>query len=168
MHFAYIMTVWLHILAAMVWVGGAAFIALVMVPSVRRPEFAHMAPAFMRAGALRFRTVGWISLGILIVTGCAILGFRGYGLRECWTGEVFRGLFGRVLAAKLLLVLSILLISGFHDFYLGPKAARVILGNPASPAAAEARKRASLLGRFVLMLGLLVVLAAVMLVRGLP
>lgn len=168
MHGLYILTVWLHILSAMVWIGGASFIALVLVPSVRAPEFAPVAARLLKAGALRFRIVGWISLVILILTGCAILGFRGIGLEACLTGAAFRGDFGRVLAYKLILVSAILIISGFHDFYLGPKAAKVILENPGSAEASAARRRAAMFGRFVLAIGLMVVLSAVMLVRGIP
>ncbi|MDB5104852.1 MAG: copper resistance [Fibrobacteres bacterium] len=168
MRWLYELTVWLHILAAMVWIGGAAFIALVLVPAVRAPGFAPVAPSILRAGAMRFRTVGWISLAILVLTGCAILGFRGFGWNDCLTGAVFRGDFGKALAIKLILVTAILSISGFHDFYLGPKAAGIILEDPGSAAASAARKRAALFGRFVLGIGLFAVLAAVMLVRGIP
>lgn len=166
MHQVYLLSVWVHILAAMVWIGGASFIALVLVPAVRRPEHAHNAPALLRAFAMRFRTVGWASLIVLVLTGCVILGLRGYTLADCITGRVFLGPFGRTLAIKLILVTAILAVSGLHDFYLGPNAARVILDNPASSEAARARKRASWMGRIVLLLGLAVVAMAVQLVRG--
>lgn len=166
MHQVYLLSVWVHILAAMVWIGGASFIAMVLVPAVRRPEHAHNAPALMRACALRFRTVGWTSLIVLVVTGCLILGLRGFTFADCFTGRVFLGPFGRTLAIKLIIVSAILAISGLHDFYLGPNAAKVILENSASDEAAKARKRASWMGRFVLLLGLAVVVLAVQLVRG--
>jgi copper resistance protein D len=166
MHQVYLLSVWIHILAAMVWIGGASFIALVLVPAVRRPEHARNAPALLRACAMRFRTVGWTSLIVLVVTGCLILGSRGFTFADCFTGSVFAGPFGRTLAVKLILVTAIFAISGLHDFYLGPNAAKVILENPASSEAALARKRASWMGRIVLLLGLAVVAMAVQLVRG--
>lgn len=166
MHQVYLLSVWVHILAAMVWIGGASFIALVLVPAVRRPENAHNAPALLRACAMRFRTVGWASLVILVVTGCLILGLRGFTFEDCFTGRVFIGPFGRTLAIKLILIAAIFAISGLHDFYLGPNAAKVILDNPGSGEAAKARKRASWMGRIVLLLGLAVVAMAVQLVRG--
>jgi copper resistance protein D len=166
MHHVYLVSVWIHILAAIVWIGGASFIALVLVPAVRRPEHAHNAPALLRACAMRFRTVGWTSLIILVATGCLILGLRGFTFADCFTGRVFLGPFGRTLAIKLILVSAIFAISGLHDFFLGPNAARFILENPASAEAAVARRRASWMGRIVLLLGLAVVAMAVQLVRG--
>ena len=50
-HHLYLAAVWLHILSAVVWIGGAAFIALVLVPALRRPDFRGMAPALLRASA---------------------------------------------------------------------------------------------------------------------
>lgn len=166
MHLAYILTVWIHILAAMVWIGGAAFIALILVPSVRKPEFAVIAPSLLRAAALRFRLVGWICLGILIISGCANLGFRGYSLADCLNGNVWKGPFGTLLLFKVGLVAAMLAISVVHDFVLGPEAARIIMEDPRSPQAASARKRAAWMGRCVLLLALAIAGLAVMLVRG--
>lgn len=166
MRLAYLLIVWIHILAAMVWIGGAAFIALVLVPSVRNPAFAAQAPAILRAAAMRFRLIGWISLVILILTGCLNLGFRGYSLADCLNGNIWNGAFGKLLALKLGLVAAMLAISGTHDFVLGPKAARMILEFPASPEAAVARKRAGWMGRTVLMIALAIAGVAILLVRG--
>lgn len=165
-HVIYLFAVWLHILSALVWIGGAAFIALVLVPALRRPDFKAISPALLRASALRFRTVGWISLALLIVTGTAILALRGLGPSAWLDGSLFSGRFGHTLAVKLSLVACILLLSGVHDFLLGPRAAAVILRNPASEEAARARRIASWMGRITLLLGLAVVAMAVVLVRG--
>ncbi len=165
-HHLYLAAVWLHILSAVVWIGGAAFIALVLVPALRRPDFRGMAPALLRASALRFRAVGWISLSLLVVTGTAILVLRGLGPSTWLDGSIFAGRFGHTLAVKLSLVSIILALSGVHDFLLGPRAAAVILRDPESAEAAKARRLASWMGRLTLLLGLLVVAAAVVLVRG--
>lgn len=165
-HHLYLLTVWMHILSAMIWIGGAAFIALVLVPALRRPDFQAKSPAMLRATALRFRKVGWASLGFLAITGMALLAMRGRGLSAWLDGSVFAGRFGHVLAIKLSLVAVILAVSGIHDFLLGPRAAAVILRNPESEEARRARKVASWMGRITLLLGLGVAAAAVALVRG--
>lgn len=165
-HTLYLASVWIHILAAAVWIGGAAFIALVLVPSLKRPDLALQAPEVLRAAAYRFRAVGWISLGLLAVTGIGNLVLRGIPVATL-SDPVFWGTgFGRTLAIKLGLVALILVIGGLHDFVMGPRATAVILADPASERAARARRTASMMGRISLLLGLGVVAAAVALVRG--
>lgn len=165
-HALYLASVWLHILAAMVWIGGAAFIALVLVPALKDPHLAAHAPAFLRAAAYRFRRVGWISLGILVATGIANLALRGIPLQAWLDGTLFSGRFGGLLAAKLALVAAILVIGACHDFVLGPRAAAIILADPATEAARSARRTAAWMGRFTLLLGLAVAACGVALVRG--
>lgn len=165
-HHLYLCSVWLHVLAAMVWIGGSAFIALVLVPALRRPDLQGHAPAFLRAAAYRFRTVGWASLGLLLLTGIANLALKGIPLPALLDGSAFAGRIGQALAMKLSLVGGILLIGSVHDFLLGPRAAAVILAAPDSPEARRARKVASWMGRLNLLLGLGVVLAAVAMTRG--
>ena len=166
LHHLYLCSVWIHILAAMVWIGGSSFIALVLVPALKRPDLQRQAPAFLRAAAYRFRAVGWISLGILVVTGMANLLLKGIPPASLLDGSAFAGRYGQVLALKLSLVAVILLIGAVHDFLLGPRAAAVILAAPASPEAARARRRASWMGRINLLLGLAAVAVAVVLARG--
>jgi uncharacterized membrane protein len=165
-HHLYLVSVWIHILAAMVWIGGAAFIALVLVPALRREDLRERSPEILRTAAMRFRTVGWISLSVLVVTGLANLALRGISLASLFDGAFYETRFGRALAAKLVLVALILGIGAVHDFILGPRAAAVILKDPSSEAAARARRKASLMGRFTLLLGLAVVAIAVALARG--
>lgn len=53
----------LHVLAATVWVGGQLVLAA-LVPALRR--FGAEVP---RAAARRFNQVAWVAFGVLIVTG---------------------------------------------------------------------------------------------------
>jgi len=53
----------LHVLAATVWVGGQLILAA-LVPALRR--FGAEVP---RAAAQRFNQVAWVAFGILVVTG---------------------------------------------------------------------------------------------------
>ncbi|MBW8888531.1 MAG: CopD family protein [Fibrobacteres bacterium] len=154
----------MHILSAMVWIGGSAFIALVIAPLMRRSGGKD--DSALRAAAVRFRTVGWISLGILVATGAGNLALRGIGLSDLLTGAAFRGSAGHALACKLILVAIMLAISGFHDFRWGPAAVRAIQSDPGSAAAVRGRRLAGRIGRFVFLLGLLIVAAAVIFTRG--
>lgn len=164
----YLLSVWLHIMAAIVWVGGTVFFVVVLVPAIRRPEFGGIASALIRFTALRFRWVGWVCFGIFVVTGVVNLMARGIGLRELRETIFWQGSFGRTLAIKLILVAAILLISAFHDFFLGPRAAAAWEADPASAETLRLRRQAVQLGRLNLLLALLVIMLGVMLVRGAP
>src|SRR5690606_40095665 len=118
MHYLYLFSVWSHILAAMVWIGGSVFIALVLVPALRRPEFAAVFSPVLRRNVLRFRIIGWVCLTVLVISGLANLALRGFPLWGLVDGSLYQGAFGRILAIKLLLVAFILFISALHDFFL--------------------------------------------------
>jgi putative copper resistance protein D len=101
---------WLHVLSAVTWLGGMLFIALVLVPITRQIEDASVRTRLVQALGLRFRTVSWIALGILVATGIANL----------WLHPFLLG-FPR-LYWKLGLVGLALVLSAIHDFVLGPRA----------------------------------------------
>ncbi|MBI4240282.1 MAG: DUF4149 domain-containing protein [Candidatus Rokubacteria bacterium] len=160
----YLVSVWLHILAAAVWIGGMGFLVVVLVPVLRRPEHRAAAPALICGTGVRFRWVGWISLGVLLASGTFNLAFRGIGWADVTTGRFWQGPLG----IKILLVAVILLLSALHDFVVGPRAAALGQANPGAPEAVRLHRQAAWLGRFNLLLALVVVALGVMLVRGGP
>ena len=164
----YLISVWLHIMAAVVWVGGAIFLVVALVPAIRRPEFAGVAAALVRWSGLRFRRVSWACFGVFIITGGVNLLLRGIGWEDLENGQFWQASFGRTLAVKLLLVTAILAVSGAHDFYLGPRAAAAWEANPAGAEMLRLRRRAVRLGRLNLILALAVIALGIMLVRGAP
>ena len=111
MHVFYLISVWLHIMAAIVWVGGTIFLVIVLVPAIRRPQFAVVASPLTRFTALRFRWVGWVCFGVFVSTGIVNLAARGIRWQELQEAVFWRGSFGRTLAVKLILVAAILAIS---------------------------------------------------------
>ena len=159
----YLLNVSLHVLAALVWLGGMLFFALVGAPALRTLESAALRGQLFRVIGERFRSVGWICIALLLVTGVLNLWFRGQLSAELLGSAAFWGSpYGRTLGEKLLAVGAMLVISAFHDFVDGPRSARLPHG---SPEAASARRRAALLARLNALLGVLVVIAAVRLVR---
>lgn len=116
------------------------FIALVLVPVPRGLADPALRTRLVQETGQRFRTVGWIALGVLAATGLANLWLRPYLL---WTPR-FQG--------KAALVVLALALSVLHDFVLGPRA-----GRPGADPAL--RRRASWVAR----VNLLVVLAVVFL-----
>lgn len=99
----------IHVLAAIVWIGGMLFIALVLVPVARRLEPVERA-RLVQATGLRFRAVGWIALGLLLLSGLLNLWLRPYLLGV----PLFH--------IKLGLVVLALALGVVHDFVLGPRA----------------------------------------------
>jgi copper resistance protein D len=162
----YLVSVWLHIVAVAAWLGGMLFLVFVLVPLVRHPSTReHAAPLFHAIG-VKFRLVGWIALGTLVVTGIVNLGFRGFGLADLFSGRAFVGEWGDTLAKKLALV-TIVLVSGVvHDFFIGPTAVKLASDDRASTACRERyRRAASWMGRMTLVFALAIVALAIRLVR---
>jgi uncharacterized membrane protein len=168
MHAFYLFSVWLHILAAIVWIGGMAFLILVLVPAIRQPQYRGVFASLIHWTGLRFRLVGWVCMGLLLLTGTFNLAYRGFGWTDLWSGKLWQGSFGTILGAKLLLVAVILVASTVHDFSIGPRATSELQQAPASTEAVRLRRQATWLGRLNMLLALVVVALGVMLVRGWP
>lgn len=168
MRLVYLMSVWLHILAAAIWVGGMVFLSLVLVPVVRRAEYRGMAASLIRRTGLRFRWVGWACLGVLLATGMFNLAYRGMTRADVWSGRLWHGSYWSILGVKLLLVGLILFLSGLHDFVIGPRASVLWQSTPLEPKAWRARRQAGWIGRINLILGLGAMACGVMLARGVP
>lgn len=100
----------LHLAGAVTWIGGMIFVALVLVPVARNLDDPALRARLFHAVGVRFRTVGWIALGLLLVTGVLNLVFRPYLL------DVPR------FQVKLALVALALVLAAAHDFVLGPRA----------------------------------------------
>ncbi|RMF86998.1 MAG: DUF4149 domain-containing protein [Nitrospinota bacterium] len=165
----YLLSVWLHILAVTVWLGGMVFLTLVLVPLTRQPEYREMATPLISWTGRRFRWIGWICLGLILLTGVFNLASRGVGWEVLGNVQFWRGPFGHALGIKLFLVLVILVLSIAHDFFIGPRA--TALGkekSPADPEVERVRRQASWIGRLNLVLALIIIALGVVLVRGAP
>ena len=162
---AYYVLVSVHVLAAMLWLGGMLFLGVVGAPVLRAVDPPALRQQLFQLLGLRFRTVGWIAIAVLLATGVLMLHSRGL-LR--WSGVLgspafWRTTFGVALAAKLVAVVTMIAVSAVHDFLLGPAAGRATAG---SPRALALRRNAALLARFNALVGILLVLAAVRLARA--
>lgn len=127
----------LHLLGAITWIGGMVFIALTLVPVVRRLD-APLRTRLVQEVGVRFRTVGWIALALLLATGGLNLWLRPALI---WLPRF---------QVKLGLVLLALALGAVHDFVLGPRAG-------ASGADPALRVRASWIARANLLVVLVVV-----------
>ncbi len=169
MHALFVLSVWIHILAAATWIGGSLFLVIVLVPTTREPEFREQGSFLIHRVARRFSWVGWSCFGLLIATGVFNLFVRGgMGRGLIGSGEFWSGSYGKVFAWKLAFVGIILVLSAVHDFFLGPLAVRARIENPGSLETGRLRLMVRWAGRVNLLLGLAVVGLGVALVRGWP
>ena len=123
---AYVATVALHVLAAVVWLGGMLFFAIA-APVLRGvQDDAVRARLFDQLGR-RFRVVGWACVAVLVLTGVEQLRARGWLSADLWGGGGFLGTaLGSRLAWKLGLVAPMIGVQAVHDFWLGPSAGRAM------------------------------------------
>lgn len=165
MHTLYLVSVFVHILAATIWVGGMAFLVLVVVPWLRASGQRAQAGALLRDTGIRFRSVGWVCFGLIALTATFNAYYRGVRLGDLVRASFVSSTFGTALLLKLGLFVLVLALSGYHDFVVGPRATRALVD--ARPEEAEPlRRRASLLGRLNALLALALYAVAVVLVRG--
>jgi uncharacterized membrane protein len=165
MYTLYYINVTIHVLAAMLWLGGMFFLGVVGAPVLRAVEPPALRQRLFQQLGMRARALGWWAIGILLVTGMLNLHFRDW---LHWSGVLGAPAFwrtgtGTALAIKLVAVAVMVVVSAVHDFVLGPAAGRMEAG---SSAALAFRRRAALLARANALLGVLIVIAAVRLARG--
>lgn len=142
----YLVSVWLHVLAAMTWVGGMVVFVTALMPFFRgQPETTRA--AFLQDFGRRFHAVTWVCFSLMLVTGAFNLWMRGVRAGDFLRPEWHASSFGQLVLAKVTLVLLAVVISSLHERVTG-------------------RGQARWLGRLTLLLGLAIVWVAVLMVRA--
>jgi uncharacterized membrane protein len=157
----HIILVWIHLVAAVFWVGGMLFLSLVAVPLLKQDPDPHFAQRGFVNLARRFRTFVWGALFLLVVTGSVLLPnvVHFSDPLSSWSPFVI---------TKLILVLMLVVVSLAHDRIIGPKV-RILkqrVSSELSIGETLILRLSPLLGRLTLLLGLGVLLAAVLMVRS--
>jgi copper resistance protein D len=150
----YYICVWLHVVGAAFWIGGMLFLPLVLLPGIKNnPDRSRL----LMATGLKFRFYGYIVLVMLLVTGLLNIYFRD--IRFSWSFFT-KSHYGRLVSLKLILFLSLLLISLIHDLFVGRKAIEQM----------KDRRKLKLIarwtGRILLLISLLMAYIGVLLSRG--
>ncbi len=162
----YYLSVFIHIVSAIFWIGGMLFTAAVLVPASRDKLLRNKKGAFFTLVGVKFSRLSWILFAVLFITGITNLLARGFHLQDFVSAPFWQSGLGDALAVKLHLFAVVLVISGIHDFYAGPKAAELIDRSPGKPETRRFRKLSSWLGRINLLLGLAILYYAMKMVRG--
>jgi uncharacterized membrane protein len=100
-----------HLLAAMVWVGGTIALVFVGVPAIRTLDGEPRGRA-MRALGLRWRPLGYGALLVAAVTGVELAAHD-------WSRG--RSPFQTVLWVKVALAACLVVVSYLHNYVLGPR-----------------------------------------------
>jgi uncharacterized membrane protein len=155
-----VLLVWLHLVAAVSWIGGTIFLSVVLMPVLKREPFASQRALLFRTIARRFRALVWGAITVLLFTGPLLLRQRGIPIADPSGWPM-------VLATKLGLVTILLFLTLTHDLILGPRVGRILQ----LPTENRSRFDQALVvwspwvARCLLFLALAVLFAAVMLVR---
>ena len=161
----YYLSLFIHITSAIFWIGGMLFTAAVLVPASRHELLKNKKGEFFTLVGQKFSRISWFLFIILITTGITNLLTRGYSIDQLLTTYFWMEVFGGYLLLKLLVFGMVLIISGIHDFYAGPKAAELMDKQPNHPQTKRMRKISSWLGRLNLLLGLTILYYAIRLNR---
>lgn len=142
--------VWLHLLSAVVWVGGIFFIIFVAMPSSRQ-ALGQDAGKLMGAVSKRFTPLANYGILVLAVTGAALI-LKGY-----FSGSVIiEGNRSLILSAKVVLAFGMIGVHFYRGLFLGPMIART-----EAPAKKTALQKLSInLVKLNLALGVIIMLFA--------
>lgn len=162
----YYLSVFIHILSAIFWIGGMLFTAAVLVPASRHELLKKKKGAFFTLIGNKFSRISWVLFLVLIITGITNLLLRGYTISDLISSTFWSSSLGSTLFIKLHLFGLVLILSGVHDFYAGPKAAELMDSRPNDPKTQTYRKVSSWIGRINLLLGLGILYYAMRLLRG--
>jgi len=100
-----LVVLYLHVVGAVVWIGGLAYQAHVLLPAARRGAVAPFADAARRA-----RRVTWIAIGVVVLTGFYNVTQLGDLARVMESGA------GLMLAGKFVLVILAITLTSQRDF----------------------------------------------------
>lgn len=165
MHALYVLSLWLHVVAATAWLGSMFFLSVVLVPWMRRGNRAEGARLLRETGP-RLRVAGWICFGVFLVTGVLQMHVRGMSLSDFASAEWLRSPAGRRMSEKLVLFAVIVSMSLYHDLVVGPSAVRAMTDDPSGGSAERLRRQASWLGRITMIFALVMIYLGVRLSRG--
>jgi uncharacterized membrane protein len=138
-----LIVLYVHVVAVVVWVGGLAYQAHVLLPAARRGAVAPFAEAARRA-----RPVTWTAIALVVLTGFYNVTQLGSLARVMETGA------GLMLAAKFTLVILAVALASQRDFaQVTLLRAALAAGHDPTPALRAITR----LDRVVLLLALVVI-----------
>jgi len=160
----YFWAVFFHLIFVAFWLGGMLFTVAVLVPATRKRLKSNKGLLFKELGT-RFSQISWVVFILLILTGTLALLGKGYSFYDLLSIDFWQSWYGVRLKVKLFTFGFVLIFSGVHDFWLGPKAAQLMETEPNLSQTKYYRAASRWIGRINLVLGLMILFFAVGLVR---
>ncbi len=145
-----------HVMAAILWIGGMLFLTLVIAPFLRSLNDRKQQSILYQAVGTRYRFWGWVAIVTLLITGPVNLYLMGISPLLIFNPTFHGTDYGFALMMKLAFVFIIVASSLLHDFWIGPKARQ-------SP---KYSKIAKIAGRSNLIIAILIVIFAVFIRTG--
>ena len=162
-----LLILWIHVIAAVIWVGGNLILAMVIVP-----HFRQSLPPVQRIQLLtqigkRFEPVVWGCIGVLFFTGIINIFFAV----DLTSPTALSNAFMRTLIIKILLFFLLTILTVLHSMIFAPRLAVAIEG--LDPTLEELpseikplRTQMSVVSSLIGVVSLLILLAAVALRMG--
>ena len=119
----YYITVWLHIIGGTFWIGGLLFLPLVLLPGIK--DHPDRKKLLLSIGS-KFRVYGYIVLGIVFITGLLSIYFKGITFSSQSFTETR---YGALVTLKIILFVTMMMLSLFHDLLVDKKAGTQIPGD---------------------------------------
>lgn len=114
-----IFILWLHLLAAMIWVGGLIFQLLVVRQTLVRATTTREQLRLALGLEGRFRVVMWPAVGVALLTGLFNVMNLLYAVMQ--GGGTMPAVFTRVLTIKIVLVVLMVVLQAIQQLVIRPK-----------------------------------------------
>ena len=110
---------WLHLLAAIIWIGGLVFQVLVVFPTLAQAAPTGERTRLALSLEARFRVIMWLAVGMVLFTGLV-------NLMNVWYATVVTAgsippIFVPVLSVKLALVLGMIALQAVQQLLVQPR-----------------------------------------------
>ena len=160
---------WIHVIAAVIWIGGNLILAMVIVPYCRQNLPPVKRIQLLTQIGKKFEPIVWGCAGILFFTGMANI-FYSIDFFSPAASEISK-IFMRTLFIKLVLFVVLIILTALHSFVYGPRLMAAIEGLDTAleelpPDIKPYRVRMSIVSSLMGVVSLLILLAAVALRMG--
>lgn len=155
--------IWMHLVAASIWVGGSIFLGVVLSPMLRTitSTVEERIIIVIKVGR-RFNYIAIPSFGVLILTG--VYNSKSFLLEP---STLYQTNYGTILLAKIILVVVTLIVYILHIKIISSKTETIIVnGNASNTYIQSIRSKIILLGRAIVVLSVLILLLAAFLDVG--